>query len=65
MQVRDVMTSPAASVGPGVTAAAAVRVLAEHTLGDPCEDETERHIATVLAGSVRGVIGVRVAATPA
>ena len=35
------------------------------TLGDPCEDATERHIAAVLAGSVRGVIGVHVAATPA
>jgi len=35
------------------------------TLGDPCEDETERHIAAVLAGSVRGVIGVRLAALQA
>ncbi|GAA0904909.1 CBS domain-containing protein [Pseudonocardia zijingensis] len=35
------------------------------TLGDPCEDETERHIAAVLAGSVRGVIGVRIAALQA
>jgi CBS domain-containing protein len=35
------------------------------TLGDPCEDETERHVAAVLAGSVRGVLGVRIAATPA
>lgn len=34
------------------------------TLGDPLDDETERHIAAVLAGSVRGVIGVRIAAVP-
>jgi CBS domain-containing protein len=35
------------------------------TLGDPYNDETERHIASVLAGSVRGVVGVRVAAETA
>jgi len=35
------------------------------TLGDQLDDETERHIVTVLAGSVRGVIGVRVAAVRA
>ncbi|TWF75141.1 CBS domain protein [Pseudonocardia hierapolitana] len=32
------------------------------TLGDPFDDETGRQIAALLAGSVRGVIGVRIAA---
>jgi CBS domain-containing protein len=35
------------------------------TLGDPFDDETERHTAAVLAGSVRGVVGVRVGSTKA
>jgi len=34
------------------------------TLADAFGDETLRHIAAMLAGSVRGVIGVRIAALP-